>query len=101
MRCVMTTRLLICSVCILGLTAFAQSVCAQQQAPVSSAVLSSDSSQQPNSGQSPAQSGTTAADTTTPDSDPVTLFPHSESRRWYIGGEMNFIAQWHPSFPAK
>jgi len=100
MRCVMRTRLLICAICILGLTALTPSACAQQ-APVSSAVLSSDSLQQPNSGQSPAQSGTTAADTTTPDSDPVTLFPHSESSRWYVGGEMNFIGQWHPSFPAK
>ncbi len=100
MHCVMMTRLLICAICILGLTALAQSVCAQQ-APVSSAILSSDSSQQPNSGQSPAQSGTTTAGTTTPDSDAVTLFPHSESSCWYVGGEMNLIGQWHPSFPAK
>ncbi len=35
------------------------------------------------------------------DSDaPPTLFPHSESRRYWISGQINIIFQWHPSFPA-
>jgi high affinity Mn2+ porin len=34
-------------------------------------------------------------------SDPVTLFPHSESSRYWISGQANIILQWHPSFPAK
>lgn len=32
--------------------------------------------------------------------DPVTMFPHSESSRYWISGQANFILQWHPSFPA-
>ena len=32
-------------------------------------------------------------------SDPVaTIFPHSESSRFWISGQMNFIEQWHPKF---
>ncbi len=31
-------------------------------------------------------------------SDPATLFPHSESARWWISGQANFISQWHPGF---
>jgi high affinity Mn2+ porin len=30
--------------------------------------------------------------------DPATLFPHSESSRWWISGQANFISQWHPTF---
>lgn len=40
----------------------------------------------------------------TPDysySDPVTLFPHSESSRYWISGQANVVFQWHPTFPAK
>src|SRR4029077_1451101 len=31
-------------------------------------------------------------------SDPATLFPHSESGRFWISGQANFISQWHPEF---
>ena len=34
-------------------------------------------------------------------SDPVTLFPHSESSRYWISGQANIVLQWHPSFPAQ
>jgi high affinity Mn2+ porin len=34
------------------------------------------------------------------DSDPLTLFPHSESSRYWISGQANIVFQWHPSFPA-
>ena len=40
----------------------------------------------------------------TPDSDPadlLTMFPHSESSRYWISGQANIIFQWHPTFPAK
>src|ERR1700732_3697946 len=30
--------------------------------------------------------------------DPATLFPHSESSRFWISGQANFISQWHPAF---
>lgn len=30
----------------------------------------------------------------------LTLFPHSETNRWWISGQGNIIFQWHPAFPA-
>ena len=33
--------------------------------------------------------------------DPVTMFPHSETSRYWISGQANIILQWHGSFPAK
>ena len=34
-------------------------------------------------------------------SDPLTLFPHSESSRYWISGQANVVLQWHGSFPAR
>jgi high affinity Mn2+ porin len=34
-------------------------------------------------------------------SDALTLFPHSETSRYWISGQVNVILQWHPEFPAK
>jgi hypothetical protein len=31
---------------------------------------------------------------------PATFFPHSESSRYWISGQVNFIFQWHSRFPA-
>jgi high affinity Mn2+ porin len=36
-----------------------------------------------------------------PQGDAVTMFPHSESSRWWVSGQANVILQWHGSFPAK
>src|SRR6185369_2446852 len=39
--------------------------------------------------------------TETPADDPsVTLFPHSQTSRYWISGQDNIIFQWHPSFDA-
>jgi high affinity Mn2+ porin len=35
------------------------------------------------------------------DPDPLTVFPHSESSRYWISGQANVVFQWHPPFPAK
>lgn len=35
------------------------------------------------------------------DNDPLTLFPHSETSRYWISGQANIILQWHGAFPAK
>jgi hypothetical protein len=35
-----------------------------------------------------------------PDQPAVTLFPHSQTARWWISGQSNVINQWHPAFPA-
>jgi high affinity Mn2+ porin len=34
-------------------------------------------------------------------SDLLTMFPHSESARWWISGQGNIVFQWHPTFPQK
>jgi hypothetical protein len=42
---------------------------------------------------------TTPGDAANPDGDPlVTMFPHSESSRFWVSGQANFISQWHPAF---
>lgn len=46
------------------------------------------------------QVGTPAPDEAASD-DPVTMFPHSESSRYWISGQANIVFQWHPTFPAK
>jgi len=33
--------------------------------------------------------------------EPVTLFPHTETARWYLAGQANVVFQWHGRFPAK
>jgi high affinity Mn2+ porin len=53
----------------------------------------------PASANPPAQTQTTTADTEA-DSTPVTLFPHSDSSRFWISGHANIIFQWHPAFLA-
>jgi high affinity Mn2+ porin len=32
---------------------------------------------------------------------PVTIFPHSDTSRFWVSGQMNFVFQSHPEFPAK
>ena len=36
-----------------------------------------------------------------PDNPPLTMFPHSQTSRWWVSGQSNVIMQWHPSFEAK
>lgn len=44
---------------------------------------------------SPSDSSTTADDAS------LTMFPHSDSSRYWISGQANIILQWHPTFPAQ
>jgi high affinity Mn2+ porin len=46
-----------------------------------------------------APSDSNAGDSSTDDS--LTLFPHSESSRYWISGQANVVLQWHGSFPAQ
>jgi len=46
-----------------------------------------------------AQANDTADDKN--DGDILTVFPHSETARYWISGQGNVIFQWHPRFPAK
>lgn len=34
------------------------------------------------------------------ESESLTLFPHSETSRYWISGQANIVFEWHPSFPA-
>jgi len=34
-------------------------------------------------------------------SDTLTVFPHSDTSRYWISGQGNVVFQWHPSFPAR
>src|SRR5580658_81804 len=51
--------------------------------------------------QTPQQTDQAAPTPEDSDSDPLTLFPHSESSRYWISGQANIVFQWHPTFPAK
>ena len=44
-----------------------------------------------------AQSGPNPADNPSGDDTP-TIFPHSESSRFWVSGQANFISEWHPAF---
>jgi high affinity Mn2+ porin len=44
---------------------------------------------------------TAADDSADSPTDSLTLFPHSESSRYWISGQANIVFQWHPRFPAK
>ncbi len=59
-------------------------VCAQDAPAPSNAQAPSDNTEAP------------AADDT-----PLTIFPHSETSRYWISGQANVVFQWHPTFPAK
>ncbi|MFZ0333747.1 MAG: carbohydrate porin [Candidatus Acidiferrales bacterium] len=47
-----------------------------------------------------AQSTPSDSSTTAPDDTSTTVFPHSDSSRYWISGQANIILQWHPSFSA-
>src|ERR1700674_3744375 len=40
------------------------------------------------------------ADSSSQVQDPQTIFPHSNTARWWISGQVNTILQGHPAFPA-
>src|SRR5271155_5813634 len=66
---------------ILAIWVVAPVVCAQD-APAAPASVSSPAADAPD----------TSGDS------PVTLFPHSDTSRWWISGQANIILQWHPAF---
>jgi hypothetical protein len=35
------------------------------------------------------------------DATPLTVFPHSQSSRYWVSGQANIVFQWHPLFPAQ
>ena len=55
--------------------------------------------QQPSAPQSAPAAPDSSSDSDS--NDPLTLFPHSETSRYWISGQANIILQWHPAFPAE
>jgi high affinity Mn2+ porin len=53
----------------------------------------------PSSSQDTDAGAPNAADTNV--NDPLTVFPHSDSSRYWISGQANVVFQWHPTFDAK
>jgi hypothetical protein len=51
----------------------------------------------PSNGQAPSDN----TDAPAADETPLTIFPHSETSRYWISGQANVVFQWHPTFPAK
>jgi hypothetical protein len=49
----------------------------------------------------PAPSTEAPSDSDSADAGALTVFPHSESSRYWISGQANVVFQWHPSFPAR
>jgi len=51
--------------------------------------------------QAPDSSALQANTDTATSTDSVTLFPHSNTARYWISGQANVVLQWHPAFPAQ
>ena len=65
---------------------------------------SQDSTPDPSREAANAQTSSPAAQDASSDSessDALTVFPHSETSRYWVSGQANIILQWHGSFPAK
>src|SRR5579863_7931349 len=78
---------------------------AYAQAPTPAATQGTGTEQASSQASAPQTPSDSSADQPSGDdsssSDPVTLFPHSESSRYWISGQANVVLQWHGSFPAK
>lgn len=67
----------------------------------SSAVCSSAAWAQETSPSKPAPANPDSTKTEqAPQTDPETIFPHSDTSRWWLSGQINVIAQGHGNFPA-
>jgi high affinity Mn2+ porin len=77
---------------------------AAQDARPAEAAIPAVASITPNSDVSAEQTSADAPPTPAPDepesSDNLTLFPHSETSRYWISGQANIVLQWHGNFPA-
>jgi hypothetical protein len=90
MRCLFIQLVLeVLSLLILCLAA-PHLACAQSQVPDKSHPPWSQADQTANRAPDDADSG-----------NPLTLFPHAESRRYWVSGQANFILQWLSTFPAE
>ncbi len=79
-------------------------LCVVLVCPVAPRIIRAQSSNSPAGSDAPSAPSTPPSNVPSqPDadaSDPLTLFPHSETSRWWVSGQGNIVFQWHPSFPA-
>ena len=75
-------------------------------AQLGASLQNQDSAQPPSQDTQPGQAAggqshaPAASESDSEPSDPVTLFPHSETAPYWISGQANIILQWHGAFPA-
>ncbi|MFY9692065.1 MAG: carbohydrate porin [Candidatus Acidiferrales bacterium] len=84
--------------------ASAQNAAAAVQNQPSASASAQPAAQDPQAQQPGAPAHPPAAPDASSDSDSgdtLTLFPHSETSRYWISGQANIIQQWHGAFPAK
>ena len=84
--------------------ASAQNAAAAVQNQPSASASAQPAAQDPQAQQPGAPAHPPAAPDASSDSDSgdtLTLFPHSETSRYWISGQANIILQWHGAFPAK
>ena len=69
----------------------------------SNQTVASNQTAAPNQTATPGQATTTDGQQSEPSSDKpaVTMFDHSQTSRFWVSGQANFIFQWHGGFPAK
>ena len=76
-------------------------VCAQTTPPVNPTPQAPGTDAPASNTPAPASTeGTPSAASDSDNNDVLTLFPHSETSRYWISGQANVILQWHDSFPA-
>ncbi|MGO9589242.1 MAG: carbohydrate porin [Candidatus Acidiferrales bacterium] len=71
----------------------------QDQDPASAPAAQDTQTQQPSAPQSAPAASDSSSDSDS--NDPLALFPHSETSRYWISGQANIVLQWHGAFPAK
>jgi len=88
--------------CVLfGCVILSLSVRAQETSQTAAVQVDSSKAQDANrSSTQQDASSSSGADSDSNDADPVTLFPHSRTARYWISGQANIILQWHGRFPA-
>src|SRR5271154_2297103 len=89
-------------VCLLGVCLGSPHYAAAQDNPPPNPAAQTPASEPPAT-TTPSQASAAGTPSATGDStndDVLTLFPHSETSRYWISGQANIILQWHDSFPA-
>src|ERR1700686_3004048 len=76
-------------------------VLGQSRSPAQSGTENKTTVQQTPRAEESKNSEPSQEENTDADQSPVTIFPHSQTSRFWISGQINTILQWHPSFRAR